>query len=54
MATSKKNKLSHEAYLAHMKKYLPENEKVLSGGYSLQNPKWMGKNAQKQNADKKK
>jgi hypothetical protein len=26
-----------------MEKNLPENERVLSGGYELQNPKWMPK-----------
>lgn len=33
----------HAKLMKHMEKYLPENERILSGGYNMQNPKWMPK-----------
>jgi len=33
----------HTVYTEYMEKHLPENERILSGGYNLQNPKWMPK-----------
>lgn len=40
---NKKNELTLEQYMKIQEKYLPADERILSGGYNMQNPKWMAK-----------